>query len=179
MANLDWNSPYIDRRMWVLDHLDQLHVDANEALVLLLIDMYNQQHINIDHEHIQKKLKTTAEEVEAIFCSLTEKGYLTIDFEDNQLIFSIEGVFQDADIEEKPIQRSLLEEFEMEFRRDLSPYEMQRILDLSSTYDERRVRCALNEAAGRDKRNIDYIERILMTWMQKGYTIEQLENGIR
>lgn len=38
MEKIDWNAPYIDRRTWILDHLQDLNVDAKEIVVLLLID---------------------------------------------------------------------------------------------------------------------------------------------
>lgn len=180
MVELEWNSPYFDRRSWILDHMDVLHIDHKEALVLLLVDFYNEQHIPIDHDHIKEKLKISAEDVEAIFMSLSEKGYLEIEFKNNVLTFNIEGVYVGrTDDIEQTISRSLLEEFEMEFKRTLSSFEMQRILDLADAYDARMVICALNEAAVNEKRSLDYIERILVSWKEKGLSVEDVENGKR
>ena len=76
MEKIDWNAPYIDRRTWILDHLQDLNVDAKEIVVLLLIDFFNSQHISIDHELIGEKLKISTDEIEDIFAHLSEKGYL-------------------------------------------------------------------------------------------------------
>lgn len=179
MVKTDWNAPYFDRKVWLLENLEKLHVEAKEALVLLLIDHFNSLNIPIHHELLAKKLKITEEDVEEIFTQLAEKGYLNIDFLDGHLVFDICGVYEQESIAETKVDRSLIEDFEMEFGRMLSPVEMDRILNLASTYHERRVRVALNEAASCDVRNLNYIEKILMTWMEKGYSIEDVENGSR
>ena len=75
--------------------------------------------------------------------------------------------------------RSLIEEFEAEFKRTLSSMEMERILQLASYYDERMVICALNEAAVYEKRNLNYIESILVSWKEKGFSVEDVESGKR
>lgn len=179
MSDFSFNAPYIDRRTWILDHLQDLTLDPKEILVVLLIDFFNQQHISIDHELICEKLKISVDEVEDIFTSLSDKGYLTLDYQDGYLIFNIEGIFELSKAANTTVDRSLLEQFEMEFARPLSSSEMQRIIDMASMYDERRVICALNEAVCNEVSDLNYIERILQNWQQKGLSTEDLENGKR
>lgn len=38
MADFDFNAPYIDRRTWIIDHLQDLILEPKEILVVLLID---------------------------------------------------------------------------------------------------------------------------------------------
>jgi len=147
MADFDFNAPYVDRRTWIIDHLQNLVLEPKEILVVLLIDFFNQQHISIDHELISEKLKIGVDEVEDIFTELSDKGYLTLDYANGSLIFNIEGIFELSKASDTSIDRSLLEQFEMEFARPLSSTEMQRIIDMASMYDERRVICALNANA--------------------------------
>ena len=123
--------------------------------------------ISIDHELISEKLKISVDEVEDIFTELSDKGYLTLDYADGSLIFNIEGIFELSNTNNTAIDRSLLEQFEMEFARPLSSTEMQRIIDMASMYDERRVICALNEAVCNEACDLNYIERILQNWQQK------------
>ena len=59
------------------------------------------------------------------------------------------------------------------------PEFMERILQLGDEYDSRMVICALNEAAVYDKRNLNYIENILISWRQKGLSTEDVESGKR
>lgn len=179
MSEINWKDPYLDHRTWMLDHLQELNVDCKETLVLLLIDYGNQIRANITHEWISEKIKLDVEEIEEIFMSLSDKGYLNIGLNEGNLEFDISGVFEMKNDNDEVLQRSLFDLFESEFRRTLSSSEMQRILDLCSRYDERRVRCALNEAVVYQKVNLNYIERILVSWMDKGLSIEELENGMR
>ena len=53
---MDWNAPYLNHKIWILDHLEQLHCEPKEALVLLLIDLYNDLRQPIHHEEIGQKL---------------------------------------------------------------------------------------------------------------------------
>ena len=87
MADFDFNAPYVDRRTWIIDHLQDLVLEPKEILVVLLIDFFNQQHISIDHELISEKLKISVDEVEDIFTELSDKGYLTLDYANGSLIF--------------------------------------------------------------------------------------------
>lgn len=179
MKKEDWSAVYTDRRTWILQHMEKLHIDSEEALILLLIDFCNEIHQPVTHEFLAKKTKTDEDRIEEIFKNLSDKGYLSIDFSEGSPMFNISGLVENMVSEGQPIQRSLIERFEMEFKRTLSPNEMQRILDLSSRYDQRRVVVALNEAIVYDKLSLDYIERILVSWNEKNLSIEDLENGVR
>ncbi len=176
---MEWTSPYLDHKVWILDHLQSLHLEPKEVLVLLLIDYYNDMNKTIHHESIADKLHIDVEEVENLFVSLADKGYLNIAYKDGGLHFDIEGVYKQEQKKVQGFHRSLVEEFEAEFKRTLSSMEMERILQLASTYDERMVICALNEAAVYEKRNLNYIESILVSWTEKGLSVEDVESGKR
>lgn len=38
MADFDFNAPYVDRRTWIIDHLQNFVLEPKEILVVLLID---------------------------------------------------------------------------------------------------------------------------------------------
>ena len=40
MADFDFNAPYVDRRTWIIDHLQNLVLEPKEILVVLLIDFF-------------------------------------------------------------------------------------------------------------------------------------------
>ena len=175
---MDFNAPYINRRNWILENLESIHMDPQETMVVLLIDYFNEQHIAISDEKLAEKLKLSDQEIEDVLMKLSDKGYLTIDFKDGNVIFDISGIFHEKS-EGMVLQKSLIESVEDEFGRPLSSLEMQRIMELASVYDERRVICALNEAVVYDRRNLNYMESILASRMQKGLSIEDVENGKR
>lgn len=174
-----WNEPYFDRRTWILENLESLHIDTKEIVVLLLIDYCNQINKMISHEYVSEKTMLSVDEVEEIFMSLSDKGYLTINVDGKGMFFNIEGVYQQKDLDGQRLSRSLFETFEYEFKRPLSHHEMERIMEMVSMYEEERVVYALNEAVVYEKLNLNYIESILASWMQKGLSIEDLENGKR
>ena len=41
MADFDFNAPYVDRRTWIIDHLQDLSLEPKEILVVLLIDFFS------------------------------------------------------------------------------------------------------------------------------------------
>lgn len=179
MANtLAWDSPYINHTAYILDHLEDLGLEQNEILVLLLIEFYNAQNIVVSDELISQKLKMSEEEVEEVFTSLSDKGFLSIMFKNGEVYFDISGVMG-ANGNGGKVSRSLIEEFEMEFKRALSTYEMSRIIELGDMYGEKRVLLALDDASVREARSVNYVETILVDWQNKNFTDEDLEEGKR
>lgn len=176
---IEWDAPYFNRCYWILDHLQEFHLDANEMIVVLVIQYLSDAHLELNDEIIAQKAHIDVDEVEKIYRSLDEKGYLSLGVKNGQVVFNLEGLMQDYQSKSAPLKKSLLQEFEMEFGRPLSSTEMSQILDMASTYDERRVIVALNEAASYDQRNLGYIRNILASWQRKNLSIEDLENGRR
>jgi DNA replication protein len=176
---MDWNAPYFNRQGWILSNLENLHLDCKEALVVVLIEFLNDHHLDVTHEVLAQKTHLKPEEIESIFSSLSEKGYLRIDFANGHVRFLLDGLLTPGQGPGEVLERSLIEEFEMEFGRPLSGLEMERIMDFAQKYDARRVIVALNEAASYDQRSLDYIERVLAAWKRKKLSVEDLENGKR
>ncbi|TGY65783.1 DnaD domain-containing protein [Dubosiella muris] len=177
--NIDWSAPWIDQCAWIFSNLENLTLDAKEALIVLLIAHYNRHDLPISTEAFAQKAKISEEEVDTIFQILSTKGYLTIDFVNGKVVFCLDGLVRMTRVPGKQLSKSLISEFEDEFGRDLSPQEMQKILDLSEKFTERQVICALNEASVYNKRNLTYIENVLISWSNKGLSTEDIESGIR
>ncbi|MBB5183483.1 DnaD domain-containing protein [Catenisphaera adipataccumulans] len=175
---MEWNASYVDHLMWILDHLQDLHLDPEETVVLFLIEFANRTGRNITHEWISEKTALDVEKIESVFLRLSDKGYLTTKLENGSLIFDISGVAQENN-DGTALGQPLVARFEDAMKRTLSPNEMQRILDMAGAYDERMVICALNEAIVYGKVNLNYIETILVRWQEKGLSPEDVENGKR
>lgn len=175
----DWDMPYFNQAFWLFENLEHFQLEPNEALVALVISYLNQTNQAVNYDKLIEKCHMDADEVEECFESLTSKGYLTIDAKNKSLHFLLEG-FLDSPIKVgRPISKPLLVEFQEEFNRPFSPGEMERIMDMGQTYEEGMVLQALNEAALYDKRNLNYIENILINWVKKGLSTEDVENGKR
>ena len=66
-----------------------------------------------------------------------------------------------------PEQKNLFSIFEQEFGRPLSPIEFQQLLDWAAEYREELILQALTEAVIAGKRNMRYIDRILLNWQKE------------
>lgn len=74
---------------------------------------------------------------------------------------------------------SLIDLYEQGFGRPLSQREVQTIRQWTEEYEDRLIRYALREALTYNTQSVDYIDRILLKWKQKGFTAEQYEEGER
>lgn len=73
----------------------------------------------------------------------------------------------------------LFDIFESEFARPLSQKEVCMISQWASEYEDKLIRYALREALVYDKRDINYIDRILWNWKERNFTCGQYEEGKR
>lgn len=176
---IDWSSPWVDHIAYILDHLQDLQLNAEEALTLLVIEHSNRHNIPVSHALIETRLKTTMEHAEDLLNALADKGYLSCVVDRGSVRFVTDGVLEGVSREGTPIEKSLIEEFEAAFGRGLSGQEMQRIIDLGSQYDQDRVLIALDEACAYEHRDLNYVERVLVSWKNKGLTTEDLKKGFR
>lgn len=177
MEELWWKERYVDRRGYIYDHLEDLALNGEEALTILLIDFFNQHGIMVDHAILANKLKRDAQEIDELLSRLTSKGYLNIVYENGKIQFSIDGVFASQKKAETPFDESLFNLFEHEFARPLSQVEMQRMSEWMGTYEQKLIVYALRQAMIYNKKNFDYIDRILSEWKSKNITAEQIEKG--
>lgn len=178
--NTKWyKEKFINRRNWMLDHLDELSVSAEETIVLLLIDFMNEFQISVSHQALAKKLKKSDDEIDDILSRLSAKGFLNLELRDGRINFEIDGIFEGQ--QDKPIamDTSLFDQYETEFGRPLSQMEMQRLAEWTNTYHQKLIIYALREALTYDKKSFDYIERILIEWKKRGLTPEEYEEGKR
>lgn len=174
-----WNERWFERRSWILDHLEDLTLNAQETLVVLLIDFMNEHNIVISHAVLAQKLKVETTIIDDILTQLTTKGYLQIEYQSGSIHFDIDGVFEDGAGKAQPFDISLFELFESEFARTLSQLEVQRLADWLKDYDQKLIGYALREALTYEHKNFDYIERILQEWKRKGLRAEDYEEGKR
>ena len=57
-----WQERCVNRRDFILDHLEERDLNTKEALCLILIDFFNQYQISISHERLAEKLKLPLEQ---------------------------------------------------------------------------------------------------------------------
>ena len=169
---------YVNHRDWILDHLDCLGLDEKETILVLLIDFFNEHHIEITLEALSKKTGMPSELVNQEISVLCAKKYLEIRASSRMISYRLNGLFETNTARDREIMdTSLFDVFETEFGRPLSQPEMQKISDWNRSIDRHLIIYALREASAYQKLNLTYIERILKDWQDKGYTAETIEKG--
>lgn len=174
-----WNKSYFDRRTWILDHFETLGLSMEEGLLLLMIDYFNEQNMVLSHNSLSLKMNMDMEYIDRLLNSLSDKGYLDYEFENGSMKFVIDGVFDHKEPKNDAFNTNLFELFESEFSRPLSQVETQSISDLLQSYDKDMIILALREAMLYEVKQVKYVESVLMSWKQKGYSSEDVKNGAR
>lgn len=175
----DWNSDYINRTAWILAHLPELKVTPEEALILLVISHLNDVKQTVTYEKLAESCHMDEEAIDDCFQTLSDKGYLLIDTKNNQLRFLLDGLIELPTAENLYPRQPVIREFEEEFGKTLSAAQMDKIAQLVSRFGERMVLRALDEASVYDRRSIDYVENVLISWKNRDLTLEDIEKGRR
>lgn len=174
-----WNERYINRRDYILEHVETLALCSDESLLLLLIDYMNEHAIAISHNILAEKMKKDGSEIDELLSVLSKKGYLQITYQDKKIVFLIDGVFEQPKEKIVDLDESLFNIYESEFARPLTPIEMQRLSDWSQTYNQQLIVYALREALVNHVRNFDYIDRILQEWKKRNFSAQDYVEGKR
>lgn len=160
---------YVNRRDWVLDHLEYLRLTPAELELVLLIDFCNQYRLPISMDSLSSKSGLSLDEVNDAVSSLVARRYLMIRAANGNVAFRLDGLFSTDTAKEKNVlDASLFETFESEFRRTLSQQEMEKISDWSRTYDKKLILEALRQASMYQKLNLPYVEKVLIRLNEKG-----------
>ncbi|MCR5228952.1 MAG: DnaD domain protein [Solobacterium sp.] len=169
---------YVNRRDWVLEHLELLGLTAQETVIVLLIDFMNDNHMDISIDALHKKSGFTETEVDQIISVLCAKKYLEIRVSSKSVAFRLDGLYStDTAKEERVMDLPLFETFESELKRPLNQREMEKISEWNRKIDRKMILYALREASAFQKLSIPYIDSVLRSWIEKGYTAEMIEKG--
>ena len=167
---------YVSHRDWILDNMESLGLDINEAMLVLLIDFFNEHNIEITLEDLCKKTNKTKDEMDQIISNLTAKKYLDIYSAGSMVKWSLNGLFEaDRPNSVKVVDRDLFDTFESEFGRPLTEREMVKLNEWAKTTDKTMIIYALREASLYQVLSMPYIDKVLSSWKKKGYTGKTIE----
>ncbi|MBR2668603.1 MAG: DnaD domain protein [Solobacterium sp.] len=153
---------YVNHRDWILDNVEELGLNSQELILVLLIDFYNEHHMEISMEILSKKCHLEMDELDRIISVLCARKYLDIKASSKRIRFVLDGLFEANTARDRSVMDvSLFELFEQEFGRTLSQKEMQKISDWNREYDRKQIIDALREASTYQKLNLSYVEAIL------------------
>lgn len=149
---------YFNRRNWILDNIQRLNLNTNEAVVILMIDFLNEFQQKIDLDSLSKKCNLSTKTIDETIASLNNKGFINISTKKG-VYFDIDNIFETTNnmIEEN----NLFDKFETEFHRVLSRRETDLLAEWIRIYDYDKIIAALREAVINDKLYFKYIEAIL------------------
>ncbi len=169
---------FVNRRDWILDHLEYLGLSEKETVLVLLMDFMNENRIPITIDVLAQRTGMSETDVDETIAVLYAKKYLDIRASGKRVSFRLDGLFEtDVAKEESVIDRSVFDLFESEMKRPLTQKDMEKITDWNRTYDKRLVILALREASIYQSVSIPYIDKILHEWARKGLSAEMVEKG--
>lgn len=173
-----YEKKYINRFFWIMEEFESLTLSAEEGMLVLLIEYFNEAKIPVNYATLAEKMKMDIEKIDEMLSLLTEKGYLKISMNNRAIEFNLDGIFEKKE-EQMNFNGSLFETFESEFARPLTQIELQRLSDWITTYELKLITYALREAVIYNKKSFEYIERILVDWKRRDLSVERIENGER
>ena len=153
---------FVNRRDWILDNLADLKMSYEEIVVVLFIDFFNSNNINITLELLAAKTNSSKEDINKIISILCAKNYLDIKAVDKHIVFDLSKLFESEYGKEKEVLKNDLNQiFETEFQRPLSNDEFTKLNQWLKIYDKKKIIMSLRKASMYQKLNFAYIEKIL------------------
>lgn len=182
MSNVQMEA--LDFRYLLLEYYRKLRLNENELATILMIDhLLGQKNTLITPDLLSMKMSLSAKELDKIFVSLIERGFL--DFTTGKKIKislkplqkKLYEVFQISLAKEQETQTSaeksaylknIYEVFEKELKRTLSPLEFSLIGEwVDQGYSDETIINALKEALSKGKKSLRSVDKILLQWQAR------------
>lgn len=173
------NERYINRQDWLLDHLQSLNVSALEGLILLQLEALIRHHEPVQPEQLALRCNVSLKELDGALTKLIQKKYVSLVTTHSSVEYRIDGLFSETTMSLDSLDQSLVALFETEFKRPLAPVEIEKLNDWLRKIPQEMIIHALREAVIYKKLNLNYIDRILVRWLNDSITVEDLNAGKR
>lgn len=157
-----YKESYFDRKNWILENFDKLNLNADETVLLLLVELCRQSKKTITYEYLTEKLHKSMKEIDHVIAGLVNRHYLKLSTNTRGLVFDIEGIFEfDPEKYEISVNHDIYELVSDVFGKPLSPTEMQKMNDLIEAYGQDSFLQALRIAEANRKLKMAYVEGVL------------------
>ena len=157
-----YQESYFDRKNWILENFDKLNLNADETLLILLVDLCKTNRKYVTYDYLMSKLGKNMKQIDTIVAGLVNKHYLKISSNSKGLIFDFDEIFEfDPDKYEISDNKDIFDTVSEVFGKPLSPIELQKITELLGVYGEKKFIEALRLAEAKRTYKIAYIEGIL------------------
>jgi DnaD and phage-associated domain len=166
------DSELIDFKGLLILKYKSLDLNEEEVMVLLLIiSLQNQDVKTITPQLLSDYMSLSVSKIDYIIVQLIKKALIVLD----NISISIEPLYdnllksKEEVIREETKKLNLIETFENEFARTLSPMEMETIMEWKQKdYKDEHILLALKEATLSNVHSLRYIEKILIDWAKHG-----------
>lgn len=157
-----YKESYFDRKNWILENFDKLNLNADETLLVLLIDLCKQSKKQITYDYLTTKLHKDVKQIDKLIAALVAKHYLKLATNAKGLVFDIDGIFEfDPEKYEISENRELYDIVSEVFGKPLSSSELQKMNDLIEEYGQKEFMQALRISEAQRKVKMSYIEGVL------------------
>lgn len=157
-----YQESYFDCKNWILENFDKLNLNADETLLILLVDLCKTNRKYVTYDYLMSKLGKNMKQIDTIVAGLVNKHYLKISSNSKGLIFDFDEIFEfDPDKYEISDNKDIFDTVSEVFGKPLSPTELQKITELLEVYGEKKFIEALRLAEAKRTYKIAYIEGIL------------------
>ena len=163
---------------YLIKYISKLNLETNEFIMILYF-LNNKDKLILNPQKISDDIYISQNEVLEIINNLLEKGYISIEMsKENNIIeeyISLDMFFAKINSllienEKNDNLNDVYSKIEKEFRRPLSPIELETISKWTeSNISEELIESALRESVLNGVTSIRYIDKILFEWNKKGY----------
>ena len=174
----------LDFRYLLLEYYRKLKLSENELAVILMIDhLLGQKNTLVTPDLLSLRMSLSSKELDKIFVSLIERGYLLFDTDKNikvslkPLKKKLYEVFEESlakehetkiSEEKSKVLQNIYQVFEKELSRPLSPLEISLIGEwVDHGYSDERIISAFREALSRGKKTLKSVDKILLQWQAR------------
>lgn len=155
---------YVNRRDWIISHLDALDLTSDEVVLLLYIDLCNSTNTPIDALNLANTLNMSQDALDKAIASLVNTKRLSLTYPNGTLIYNIDGVFTYENPTMQQVDSPLIDIIEQQFARKLSVSEIKKLAMMRENFGDQMIQEALREALFYKKYSLDYINAICNNW---------------
>ncbi|MFV0479495.1 MAG: DnaD domain-containing protein [Anaerorhabdus sp.] len=174
-----YKEKYVNRRDWLVEHVELLNLTAEEFQLLIIIDYFNSFSEEISQEKLCNKMNLSQKKMDNLLAVLISKKYLKIQVSKKGVHFLLDDLYETKVAHlENALNQNIHDLFESEFGRPLTQSEMEQLNQWVKNEDKELIIYALKEASAYQKLSLNYIAKVLKSWKEKGVTVEKIEKGV-
>ncbi|MDF9866873.1 DNA replication protein [Bacilli bacterium PM5-3] len=164
----------ISKEQFLLNYYSLININETELVIILLIENMLSSNKLVTVQELEKKMNISSDIINKAIKRLIQKKYLSFDpYSSNNSIdtsFIYEKIVDQLTKDEiasneknkTKNEGNLIKMFEKEFKRNLSPFEIETIREWSTSFSEELIIYSLREAVLNGVINLKYIEKIIV-----------------